>query len=95
MKKLWISAGLTVKAGQSTSLVAEELRILQQATEHEPGCIEFVVHQNIENPERFTLWECWQNEDALTAHFKQEHTQKYVQQELTDVVYIEKLHKVE
>jgi quinol monooxygenase YgiN len=34
----------------------------------EPGCLEFELYQNIENPDRFTLLERWVDADALAAH---------------------------
>ena len=34
----------------------------------EPGCIEFRMSQDIENPDRFVLIEGWESEEALAAH---------------------------
>lgn len=92
--KLWISAGLKLVSGQSAQQVKEELSILQQETVKEEGCISFEVLHNKENPNLFTLWEEWINEDALKAHFNQAHTKAYLALCLTEVSYIEKLVKL-
>ncbi len=34
----------------------------------EPGCLEFEMYQNIEDPDRFTLLERWVDADALAVH---------------------------
>lgn len=92
--KLWISAGLEVSNGKSAQLAKEQLKILQQQTILEDGCIFFDVLQDRDNPKRFTLWEEWINEKALKQHFNQAHTKVYLAQSLTDVNYIEKLEKL-
>lgn len=93
-KKLWISAGLKVVNGKSAEQTKQQLTILQQQTIKEEGCVFFDVLQSQEDPNLFTLWEEWINENALTNHFNQPHTKAYLAQSLTDVVYIEKLLKL-
>lgn len=93
-KKLWISAGLQVTAGNSPSIVRAALLTLQKETVKEQGCIHFNLLQHNDNPSQFTLWEEWINEDALKQHFQAEHTKAYLAQSLTDVTYIEKLEKL-
>ena len=93
-KKLWISAGLQVTAGNSPSDVRAALLTLQKETVKEQGCIHFDLLQHENNPKQFTLWEEWINEDALNQHFQAEHTKAYLAQSLTDVTYIEKLEKI-
>jgi len=91
---LWISAGLKLTNNQSALQAKEELKILQQQTIKEKGCIFFDVLQHRDNPTQFTLWEEWVNEEALKEHFEQTHTKKYLAKSLTEVTYIEKLVKL-
>lgn len=90
---LWVSAGLKVPSNKSAEKAKEKLQALQKQTIKEDGCIFFDVLQSKENPNLFTLWEEWVNEDALKRHFDQAHTKTYLALSLTDVVYIEKLVK--
>lgn len=92
--KLWISAGLKLSTGKSAHKVKEELKNLQRQTIKEDGCIFFDVLQDRDNPDRFTLWEEWINEEALKEHFNQAHTKAYLALSLTEVIYIEKLVKL-
>ncbi|MFT5707648.1 MAG: quinol monooxygenase YgiN [Oceanospirillaceae bacterium] len=95
MTKLWISAGLQVNPNQSASYVKSALIELQKMTvKKEQGCIYFDVLQHADNCAHFTLWEEWINEAALTNHFNQPHTKAYLAQQLTEVLYIEKLVKL-
>jgi quinol monooxygenase YgiN len=91
---LWISAGLKVSANISAEKAKEELQVLQHQTIKEKGCIFFDVLQHKEDPDLFTLWEEWINEEALKEHFNQAHTKAYLAQSLTEVRYIEKLEKI-
>jgi len=49
----------------ATALVTE--------TRKEPGCVHYAFGRDIAEPTRFWLSECWQDGDALTAHFATPH----------------------
>jgi quinol monooxygenase YgiN len=91
---LWVSAGLKISNNQSAEQAKEALKILQFQTIKEKGCIFFDVLQHRDDPNSFTLWEEWVNEEALKEHFSQTHTKDYLAQSLTEVSYIEKLVKL-
>jgi len=91
MNSVWISAGITTKQGISPEQVKQALNELRLATLHENGCIMFDILQNNEQPEHFTLWEQWQDQATLEAHFNMPHTLSYFKKELTDLNYIERL----
>ncbi|WP_343564671.1 putative quinol monooxygenase [Kiloniella sp. b19] len=91
MKKLWISAGIRLAEGADVAEAREGLSLLVGQTRGEEGCLLFEIHQNIEDTERFTLWECWTGEDALKAHFEAEHTRAYLDRNLTTIEYIDRL----
>lgn len=39
----------------------------------EEGCVAYDLHQDVDEPTRFTFIEVWADEAALTKHFGQEH----------------------
>ncbi|MEI6860371.1 MAG: putative quinol monooxygenase [Shewanella sp.] len=94
MDQLWINASLVTEAARDTDEVRLALHTLANSTVKEIGCIKFEVLQHQDNPSRFTLWEHWVDTDALNAHFKAEHTQAYLDRNLTKVINIEKLTKI-
>ena len=91
MNKLWISAGLEVTQGTSAQQVKQAITVLQRQTVQEAGCLRFDVLQHQSDPNKFTLWEEWESEAALQAHYDAPHTQAYFAQSLTQVSYLEKL----
>ncbi|WP_120497096.1 putative quinol monooxygenase [Kiloniella sp. EL199] len=91
MSKLWISAGIELQDGADLKATKKALCQLVEDTIKEPGCITFEILQQQDKPECFTLWECWVNDDALTAHFEAPHTKAYLENNYTKVSYIERL----
>ena len=94
MTSLWISAGIRTKLGASPETAAIELFKLQQQTLHERGCQKFEIYQHNDESGKFTLWEQWDDQAALELHFTLPHTKAYLALDLTELVYIEKMHPV-
>jgi len=46
----------------------------------EPGYIQFDLHQSIDDPSIFMLYEFWTDAKALQTHFEQDYTKKLVSQ---------------
>jgi (4S)-4-hydroxy-5-phosphonooxypentane-2,3-dione isomerase len=68
---------MTIKPG-----AAEEcIRLMHAQAEEslkEPGCLQFLVHQSIENPLHFLLYEAYKDEAALAAHRASPHFARYI-----------------
>ena len=47
------------------------------ATNKEPGCIRFNIHQDKGEKSKFIMMEEWKNQKYLTMHLKSEHLKKY------------------
>lgn len=92
MDTLYVSAGLELTTGTDRAFAIEQMSKLVQETVKEPGCQYFEVLAHKDDLKKFTLWERWDNEAALQAHFEAPHTRAYLAQNLTQVTYIEKLH---
>ncbi len=58
--------------------VAQILRENAAASNAEPGCIEFTVYREKEEPRTFVLYEVYEDEAAFQAHRESEHFKKYV-----------------
>ncbi|MDX7647187.1 putative quinol monooxygenase [Aeromonas caviae] len=43
------------------------------ATLQEPGCLRYQLHQSLESPHGWMLYEEWESETALLAHQQQPH----------------------
>ncbi len=91
MSQLYVSAGIQLTEGTEPAAAIEMLQQLARATVDEPGCISFEIRQNLEDPRKFTLWECWTDPDALAQHFKKEHTKAAIASGMTEIMYVEKL----
>ncbi len=82
----YITAELKVKDPSKAALAKAELIALCAKTITEAGCTFFRLHQVVDQPERFLLWERFDDEAAFKAHFEQPYTKDYVAMDLTEVV---------
>lgn len=94
MTRYFISAGIRLQDGADLTEAETGLRRLAVETREESGCHFFEIRQNLQEPEKFTLWECWTDRAALTAHFEMPHTKAYLARNLTEVSYIEELGEI-
>ena len=62
--------------------MAELFRRLSAASEQEPGCLLFAVHQGVEDRRRFFLYEQYRDEAALESHRQTEHFEQIARGEL-------------
>ena len=56
----------------------EHIRILQQHSRREPGCVMYVGHQSTQDSRRFLLYEQYVDAAALEAHRNSPHFKQYV-----------------
>lgn len=58
----------------------EQLKIVLlgviEPTRREPGCIQYEIYQNQDDPTDFTFIEEWQSVEALNQHLASNHIQK-------------------
>jgi quinol monooxygenase YgiN len=72
-----VIATWVAKEGEEEA-VANLLRVNARASEAEPGCREFKVYREKEQPRTFVLYEIYDDEAAFQAHRESEHFKKYV-----------------
>ena len=56
----------------------EYIRIMQQHSRQEPGCLMYVGHQSTEDPRRFMFYEQYKDQAALDAHRNAPYFKQYV-----------------
>lgn len=69
---LVIAASLPIKPEQRDAAIAAAVK-MAQATREEPGCLAYAFYQDLEDPNRFHVFEKWESAAALEAHFKTPH----------------------
>jgi len=78
MKNIIVVATLTLKESQREN-VLEALKALHKAThENDKGCLQYDVHQDMENENTYVFIETWESEALLTEHMEKEHFNAYI-----------------
>ncbi|WP_169334456.1 putative quinol monooxygenase [Hahella ganghwensis] len=95
MTAYYLTAHIRVINFHQLNVARSELKLLQQHTREEPGCIEFRFLEDREHPGDFWLWEVWNGEEGLQAHLDAPHTKRYFGLGLTDVLKVTKLDALE
>jgi quinol monooxygenase YgiN len=72
---LTVIATIQAKAGKEEQM-QQDLMSLLAPTRTESGCITFDLLLDNQNPSIFVLYENWENQSALDAHFQQPYVQK-------------------
>lgn len=75
MEPIVITAILKPKENMEERLMAELIKV-QEASQAEAGCLNYVLHQSIED-DTFVLHETWKDQDALQSHIESLHYQEY------------------
>ncbi len=68
------------------SVVARLLRQNAEASRTEPGCLEFTVFQEIDDPRVILLYERYTDEDAFQAHRQTPHFKEIIEQQVVPLL---------
>ena len=74
-----VCALLTIAQGKG-DLYLEAFKRLAPKVRKDPGAITYVLHRNIDDPDRFFVFEQYENEDALKLHGSTAHFLAYKEQ---------------
>lgn len=80
-----LKVDMLVKPGTEAQC-RELIRMLQEHSRQEPGCVQYVGHQSKENSRRFFMYEVYRDEAALQAHRDAPYFKQYVQGGLDAIV---------
>ncbi|WP_375229032.1 putative quinol monooxygenase [Roseobacter sp. S98] len=77
MAKLTIFANIKANPDK-VDLVRQELLRLIDITRAEPGCINYDLHQDNENPAHFMFYENWESRELWQTHMNAPHLAAYM-----------------
>ncbi len=77
MSKLTIVANIIAKPA-SADLVRAELEKLVPITRQEEGCLQYDLHQDREDPNRFLFYENWTSRELWQTHMSAPHLAAYM-----------------
>ncbi len=83
---LFITAELQVKPDIDLDTAIAAIHSFCEGMNREKGCSMAIPLQDKENPRRFIFWERYEDKAAFEQHFQAEHTQKFIQSGLTELV---------
>lgn len=65
-------------APEDRAEIAEMLKQLASASRREEGCVTFIPHHLVDDPNVVLIYEQYSDEKAMTAHRNTDHFKKYV-----------------
>ena len=74
---LTVAVLIPAKPGKTDEL-GEALKALLEPTRAETGCISYDAHRSNDDPYLYLMYETWESEDALRAHFETPHLKDFV-----------------
>jgi quinol monooxygenase YgiN len=77
-KKLTVVARMKARAGKEEE-VKKELFGLIGPTRSEPGCINYDLHQALDDPSVFMFYENWRSKGDLDNHMETQHFRTWVE----------------
>jgi (4S)-4-hydroxy-5-phosphonooxypentane-2,3-dione isomerase len=72
-----LKVDMLVKPGAEAQC-KEYIRLLQEHSRKEPGCVQYVGHQSTDNPRKFLFYEVYKDQAALQAHRDAPYFKQYV-----------------
>ena len=76
-RKVWVVARIRAKSGMEEKLKQELLSLLGP-TRAEAGCINYDLHQSVEDKSLFMFYENWVSKKALDEHLAMPHMQSHL-----------------
>jgi len=59
---------MTAKEGREEEFLEMATRLTETTHAEDEGCINYIFHQQIDNPREFVLYEHWRDQASLNAH---------------------------
>jgi quinol monooxygenase YgiN len=74
---LVLVVGFQARVGAGRTL-GERLQGMAWSSLREPGCLEYSVHVDLDDPDRYVLYERWADQAALDRHDGAAHVREFV-----------------
>ena len=68
-----VVTGIVVVAADDAAVARGLMATVATATRQEAGCRTYAFYEDVETPGRFRVYEEWDGDDALKAHFEAPH----------------------
>jgi quinol monooxygenase YgiN len=78
MKKLSVVATIKAKQGNADEVRSELLKLIEP-TRGEAGCINYDLHQLLDDPNCFVFYENWESKDHLDQHLASAHISVFLE----------------
>ena len=62
------------------------IRLMEEHTRREPGCLQYIGQQSVDDPRRFVFYELYRDQAALDAHRASPHYAQYAAQALVPIM---------
>ena len=72
-----LKVDMLIKSGAEEKC-KEYVRIMQEHSRKEPGCLMYIGHQSSEDPRKFMFYEQYKDQAALDAHRSAPYFKQYV-----------------
>jgi len=73
---LVIAGTISLDPAKRDDAIAAAVEMMEE-TRKEPGCISYTFSADLTSPGDFRIFEEWESQDALDAHFKAPHMAKF------------------
>lgn len=80
-----LKVDMVVKPGAEAKC-KQYIHILQEHSRKEPGCVQYVGHQSLDDSRRFLFYEVYRDKAALEAHRAAPYFKQYVSGGLATIV---------
>ena len=77
MSKLTIVANIVAEPAKADFVKGELLKLIE-TTRAEPGCIQYILHQDNENSAHFLFYENWESREQWQTHMNAQHLKDYM-----------------
>lgn len=77
MSKISVVAKVVAKSGAVEKVKAELVKLVE-TTRTEQGCIEYRLHQDLDDPRVFAFYENWESLPCLDRHLASPHFKEYL-----------------
>jgi quinol monooxygenase YgiN len=76
LEHITVTALLKAIPGKEKELL-KELGKVAKSSRDENGCLQYIIHESIDNRVVFVLYEKWEDEEAVQKHIESAHYQQY------------------
>lgn len=69
--------------------VLDGLHEVVRHSRQDPGCIDYWWSEDIDAPDAFRFFECWESQELMDAHMAQPHTEEFMKRCVSRVTGVE------